>query len=312
MRRLLSAVLLAAVCHTLYSQRVCIAFYNVENLYDTLPALFYDDSEYTPQGARRWGAERYGTKIRNIASVVDDMAADIVGLAEVESETALRELVMALETDYNYIHMTSGDRRGMDAALLYKGDKFFPDNTRLAGSGGGREFLCVSGELLGERIELVVCHMASNLNSYDFRAGKMTALRRLLESMLENDPAANIIVMGDMNAMPGERVVKNTLGRMDSPYDFMYNPFWGQYMAGKGTYWYRGKWYMYDWMLVGSSLARGSGIRAEDGGIFVKEYMTEAYGTAHLQARKPSRTFYGREYVGGYSDHLPVYLYIVK
>lgn len=298
--------------HVSVGQKTSIAFWNVENLYDTIPSLFYDDSEYTPQGARGWGAERYGAKIGNLARVLDDMAADVVGLVEVESETAIRDLVMALRTDYNYIHRTSGDRRGMDAVLLYKGDKFFPDSVWLANAGGGREFLCVAGELSGERVELVVCHMASNLNSYAFRESKMRALRQLLETMLEDDPAANIIVMGDMNAVPAERVVRKTLGRMSSPYDFMFNPLWEQYRAGKGTYNYRKRWYLYDWVLVSPSLARGSGIRAQDGGIFVKEYMTEISATVPSAARKPMRTFYGREYVGGYSDHLPVFLYIVK
>ena len=37
---------------------VGIAFYDVDRLYDTLPALFYDDEEYTPRGRLRWTAER--------------------------------------------------------------------------------------------------------------------------------------------------------------------------------------------------------------------------------------------------------------
>lgn len=294
------------------AQTTSIAFWNVENLYDTVPSPFYDDSDYTPDGLRRWGAERYGRKIANLARVIDEMSADIVGLAEVESEAAVRDLVAALETDYNYIHRTSGDSRGMDVVLLYKGDRFFPESVRLAESGGRREFLHVTGELSGETIEIVVCHMASNLNDYGSRLSGMRRFRGLLERLLEDDPAARIVVMGDMNAAPGEKVVRQTLGRMQSPYDFMYCPHWERYMAGQGTYSYRGHWYMYDWMLVSPSLARGSGMRAAEAGIFVREYMTEPSNTNPSPPRKPLRTFYGGEYPGGYSDHLPVWLFIVK
>lgn len=310
MRRVLTILFLLAVCEPLCAQRVSLAFWNVENLYDTIPSAFYDDSEYTPQGMRKWDTERYGTKIRNIARVLDEMSADLVGLAEVESEAAVRDLVTALGTDYNYIHRTSGDSRGIDVAMLYKGDKFFPESVRLVPSGIRREFLHVRGELLGRTVHVVVCHMASNMNDYNLRLKCMSRLRELLESLLEDDSAANIVVMGDMNAVPGEKVVKKTLGRMRSPYDFMYCPHWEQYKAGKGTYWYRDHWYQYDWMLVSPSLARGSGMRADGAGIFVKEYMTEPSGSMPSSPRKPRRTFYGREYLGGYSDHLPVYMYI--
>ncbi len=291
---------------------VSVAFWNVENFYDTIPSLFHDDSEYTPFGVRKWNTERYTMKVRNLARVVDDMAADIVGIAEVESETAVRDLVMALKTDYNYIHRSSSDSRGMDVALLYKGDKFFPAEVRLVKSGIWRELLHVSGELMGERVEVIVCHMASNMNAYTSRLQCMTALRKYLERLLEDDPAAKIIVMGDMNAAPGEKVVRKTLGTVKSPYDFIYCPQWEEYRAGKGTYSYRGRWYMYDWILVSPALARGSGMKAAEAGIFVKEYMTETSGNAPSSARKPLRTFYGGEYLAGYSDHFPAYLFIVK
>lgn len=297
-------------------QRVSVAFWNVENLYDTIPSLFYDDSDYTPGGSRKWGAERYGRKIENLARVIDEMSADVLGLAEVENEAVVRDLVTALGTDYNYIHRTSGDRRGMDVAMLYKGDRFFPDpgpgGVRLERSGTGREFLCVRGELMGERIEFVVCHMASNLNGYAHRRRGMESLRALLERLMEDDPAANVVVMGDMNAVPDERVVAATLGRLDSPFGFVCCPHWEAYRAGKGTYRYRDRWFLYDWMAVSPSLARGTGMKAADAGIFVREWMTQPASPGAAASKKPFRTFYGREYLGGYSDHFPAVLLIVK
>jgi endonuclease/exonuclease/phosphatase family metal-dependent hydrolase len=295
---------------------VSVAFWNVENLYDTIPSLFYDDQAYTPNGANKWGAERYGTKLKNLARVLDDMSADVVGLAEVESETAVRDLVMTLKTDYNYIHRTSGDSRGMDVVMLYKGDKFFPETIMQVGSGVRRKFLVVTGELLGEllgeRMTMVVCHLVSNLNAYNSRLQSSEALHQLLQKLLEDDPAANILVMGDMNATPGERVVRKTLGRVRSAYDFMYTPHWEHYKAGKGSYNYRNRWYLYDWMMVSPALARGRGMKVAEAGIFANEYMTIRSSTTPYSTRKPLRTFSAGDYTGGYSDHLPVYFYIEK
>jgi endonuclease/exonuclease/phosphatase family metal-dependent hydrolase len=314
----LRLVLLFSILHFSFfissAQRTSVAFWNVENLFDTIPSAFYDDAEFTPEGARKWNTERYDAKIKNLARVIDDMAADVVGLAEVENEAVLRDLVMAVKTDYNYIHRTSGDSRGIDVALLYKGDKFFPDpgGVRLVRAGTFREFLHVEGELSGERIHFVVCHMASNLNRNYSRVQHMGHLRRLLESLLSADPAANVVVMGDMNAVPGERLVRKIMGGVSSQWDFVSTPHWKHYRAGRGSYSYRGKWYLYDWMMVSPSLAREAGMKVTDAGIFAKEYLTEPAGTEPAAPRKPLRTFYGGQYLGGYSDHFPVWMVIGK
>jgi endonuclease/exonuclease/phosphatase family metal-dependent hydrolase len=313
---LLSLIFLLSTFHFQLSTAQTVAFWNVENLFDTIPSAFYDDAEYTPRGARKWSGERYDTKIRNLARVIDDMSADVVGLAEVENEAVVRDLIMALSTDYNYIHRTSGDSRGIDVAMLYKGDKFFPDldpssdGVRLLRSGTGREFLQVSGELSGERINFIVCHLASNLNSREYRHRNMEALREVLEARLAADPAANIIVMGDMNAVPGERLVRKVLGKVGSPWNFVCTPHWGHYSDGKGSYNYRGRWYLYDWMAVSPAIALSGGMRITGAGIFAREYMTEPTTPDVHSPRKPLRTFYGAQYLGGYSDHFPVWIVI--
>ena len=99
------------------AQSPAMMFYNVESLYDTVPALFHDD-DYTPEGRYRWDSECYAAKLQSLASVIDAVSADLVALAEVENEAVVRDLVMTLGTDYNYIHRTSNDSRGIDLALL--------------------------------------------------------------------------------------------------------------------------------------------------------------------------------------------------
>ena len=67
-------------------RKVSAAFYNVENLFDTISSPFRNDSDFTPSGRYRWDAERYRTKLSRIARTIDDAGFDIVALAEVESE----------------------------------------------------------------------------------------------------------------------------------------------------------------------------------------------------------------------------------
>ncbi len=272
------------------AQEASIVFWNVENLYDTVPSPFYDDREFT-------STERYNTKITNLARVLDELAADVVGLAEVENEEVVRGLVEKLGTDYNYIHRTSNDSRGIDQVLLYKGDKFFPEHIQLIQSGTRREFLHVEGELMEERVHFIVCHLSSNLNSPKYRENNLRALRKTLEGLLSEDPAARIVVMGDMNATPNDKLVRKTLGSVESPYDFVHTPHWADYDAGRGSYNFRGRWYLYDWMLVSPAIARTGQLRA---GVYAKEYLTEP---APQGGRRPIRNF---------SDHFPVYIVISK
>lgn len=279
------------------AQRAGIVFWNVENFYDTIPSPFYDDRAYTPEGANRWNTERYTVKTEGLARVLDELSADVAGLAEVENETVVRDLVRTMKVPYNYIHTTSGDSRGMDLALLYKGDRFFPDEggAELLRSGTGREFLHVRGELSGKPIHLIVCHLASNLNSARFRERNMAALRMALLKLLADDPAARIVVMGDMNAVPGEAMVRENL--TEPLGSDMRIPHYEDYASGRGSYNYRSRWYLYDWMMTSRNVKVG------DAGIYVKRYMIDESG-------RPRRTFRNGDWSGGPSDHLPVYITI--
>jgi hypothetical protein len=241
--------------------------------------------------------------------------------------------VRALKTDSHYIHRTSGDSRGIDLALLYKGDKFFPaepespnspntPNTsaaRLIPSGTGREFLHIRGELLGEPTEIIVCHLASNLNTAKHRRQNMVALRSTLEAILGANPAANVVTMGDMNATPADPAIRKTLGPVASPWDFVYSPHAERQRQRQGTYNYRGRWYLYDWMTASPAISRGGGaLTIAAAGIHARDWMTEpapgaaTRATAGAAPPTPRRTFRSGEYRAGYSDHFPVWMVVAK
>lgn len=129
-----------------------IAFCDVDRLYDTLPALFYDDSDYTPEGRLKWNSARYERKVRQTAALIDSMGLDIVALWGVENEQVVRDIAQACRGDYAYIHRTLNSLDGMDFALLYYGDRFYPGRVET-----GRRYLRIEGELDGEELSLILC-----------------------------------------------------------------------------------------------------------------------------------------------------------
>ena len=104
-----------------------VAYYDVDKLYDTQPSEFYNDSDYSPAGRMRWSEERYSAKINNIVQVVDSMAMPVVVLYGVENEQVVRDIVSRSSEDYAYLHSQSSARDGLDFAVLYFGDRFFPE-----------------------------------------------------------------------------------------------------------------------------------------------------------------------------------------
>lgn len=273
-----------------------VMFYNVESLCDTIPSLFYNDKDYTPDGALRWNSVRYQNKLNALASVIDSGAAEVVALAEVENENVVRDLVMTLGTDYNYIHRTSNDSRGMDLALLYKGDKFFPNEIRLVESGFGREFLYVKGKLCGERVDLVVCHLPSQLGRKENRLRALRRLATFVDKLHRADSAARIVVAGDFNDTPS----------LISKREIM--PTWSKPMLlnaerrGEGTIVYDGRWLMYDNFWIDPQAFPTAHAQ-----VYIRRYMLSDDGGA-----RPLRTFTSRAYTAGPSDHLPIILHLYK
>lgn len=117
------------------TQRFGVAFYNLENLFDTIPnnPLGRDD-EYTPAGKNQWGSKKYWNKINNLAYAISKMTDDktglgpaIIGVSEIENKSVLEDLVKAepiRKWMLQICHHDSPDRRGVDVGLLYN-PRFF-------------------------------------------------------------------------------------------------------------------------------------------------------------------------------------------
>ena len=127
------------------AQPACgVAFYDVDCLYDTLPSPFRNDLRYLPQGEMRWSSQRYRLKIERIAAVIDSLALPLVALYGVENEAVVRDLAAACTEDYVYEFRTTDSYNGLDNALLYHGDRFFPKRID-----AGHFWMEVAGELRG-------------------------------------------------------------------------------------------------------------------------------------------------------------------
>lgn len=197
-----------------------IAFYDLDGLYDTIPALFYDDSDHTPQGQLAWNTERYRRKISRTAAVIDSMALPLVALYGVENEAVVRDLSAACRGDYTYLHSTMNAFDGLDFALLYYGDLF-----RSTESEQLRDCLYIEGILRRDTVGLLL--------SRDPRMAE-----RFIAEHRSERPAVRLLVMGRIPSHAARRYgLTEPLRRAER--------------AGRGNVRYpNGSWYMRDRILA--------------------------------------------------------------
>lgn len=217
---------------------VGVAYYDVDHLYDTLPALFYDDADYTPEGRLGWDAVRYGRKIRAVATTIDSMSMDLVGLWGVENEAVVRDLAAASAEDYVYLHRTLNSLDGMDFALLYRGDRFFPHYDE-----AGRRYLYVEGTLRRDTVGILLCSDAHTA-------------QWLVGTLREERPAARIIALGRLAGLDAA-----ALGLHDATARAA--------RAGRGNLRAREGWRMRDRILADTAFA------VLRGDVFVRRPMTD-------------------------------------
>lgn len=152
---------LLAALQSLHAQRtnpLGIAYYNVDKLYDTIPSPFYNDQAYTPKGDMHWDSERYRHKINNIVQVIDSISMPLVALYGIENKQVVEDIVRHSKNDYAYIHKSSNSHNGLDFALLYYGDMFFPrEVTPWQGA------LCIEGEVGEMPLTIIISHGCKSL-----------------------------------------------------------------------------------------------------------------------------------------------------
>lgn len=303
-----------------------VAFYNVENLFDTINSPTTADEDMLPLADRQWTTEKYKAKLKNISNAIAGIATQhdyptLMALAEVENRTVLEDLVTEpalVPATYAICHYDSPDERGIDVALLYRPDKFHLQGSKAIPANTGnptRDILTVWGTLDNEPIFTAIVHWPSRIGGVKFTEPQRIAcaeqLHAIVDSVQHHNPATKILIMGDMNdnpsnksiakALRAERKTKN-LARAD-----LYTPF-GNTKRGSSVY--DNKWNHYDNIILSGNMLRGTGLRLcttnkNAGQIFSLPDMLDKRGY-------PLPTYRGTEYMGGTSDHLPIYIIISK
>ena len=308
-------------------QSMTVMFCNAENLFDPEDDPLKDDDAYTPDGDYRWTRSRYWDKLDAISKVIvaadEEQAPALVGLSEVENETALTDLTARAalrEVGYRFVMTDSPDRRGIDVALLYRrnyfkliGQESLRVNLKPYGGSATRDILHVTGMLENlDTLDVYVCHWPSRYNGTEqtepFRMCAARVVRASVDSIFKVRRKPYVIIMGDFNEGPDDPAVRDGLkthsyasGRNleDRELVTVMDPM------DDGSYKYQGIWDKYDQFIVSASLLNGLGCtEMTDADILRLPFLLsddDAYGGV-----KPFRTYNGRRYQGGYSDHLPV------
>lgn len=311
-----------------------IAFYNTENLFDTIDNKNVIDEEFLPDGKMKWTKERYTKKLAQLSKVILEIGSgtgpEIIGLCEVENKGVLVDLTQKTplkKQKYQIVHYDSPDGRGIDVALLYKKSAFRvleskpfqvpqPSDTLPP----TRNILYVKG-IMGksDTLCIFVNHWPSRRGGSEESAPrrKMAAerLKQLTDSVAKAVPGAQIIAMGDFNDEPTDASVQTVAHDVnDSLSAGLRNMLSTLDAKGEGTHYYKKEKNTFDQVLVSGNLftKRGYYVTTASGHIFKPEWiMGENYKG---DPPAPLRTYAGSRYIGGYSDHLPVYidLYFAK
>lgn len=310
-----------------------VAFYNLENLFDTIANNPYGrDLEFTPGGSNKWDSRKYWAKIKNLSYAISHLKTDytpqgpaVIGVSEIENITVLQDLVNAEAIkDWNLqvIHHDSPDRRGVDVGLLYNPRFFKPIHTTNHVLDIGyptRDQMCVVGLLGGCRTAVIVNHWPSRRGgekeSSPNREAAAALTRHICDSLYRVDPNMGVIIMGDLNDDPSNKSVAEVIGAVKDKNKCKeggyFNPFWKKLDEGIGSYIYRGGWDLFDQIIVNYNLVKGkNGLEYKNCKVWNDlPFLFQQNGQ---YKGYPLRTFASGVWANGYSDHLPTEIFLVK
>jgi predicted extracellular nuclease len=297
-------------------------FYNLENLFDTLDAAGVQDEEFLPNAEKSWDSRKYRIKVANMAKAIRSIggwqAPELVGVVEVENRKVLLDLIdhPALKSAYyEIVHYDSDDPRGIDAALLYNPELFKviyakPIKMRLENV-RTRNILYV--KLIAAKkdtLHVFVNHWPSRRGGKEQSEAKRVKaadiLRGVIDSILENNPAANILAMGDFNDAPTDKSLIVLAGEGNNK---ALNNLMATLPKTQGSHKYSGNWDYLDQLLVSQALI------ANNAGLVLKHQKAFVFNVDFLVENDdrygdfvPFRTWKGPVFIAGFSDHLPVFV----
>ena len=312
-----------------------VVFYNTENFFDMRDDPNKRDDEFTPSGDKHWDQWKYREKTSNLAKVITAVggweAPEIVAFCELENADVLQTLIfekLLIDKKYKIVHYESPDRRGIDVGLIYRTDKInivhsepiaihFPwsENNKT------RDILYTTfTSNIADTIHFFVNHWPSRwggqLESEPGRKFVASVLKSKVDSIQHALPNAKILIVGDFNDTPVNESLtlvleakKDTTSTNSTDLiNLMY-----AYEGITGTHKYQGQWGVLDQIIVSKSFFishHGWTIKDGKGRIFNAPFLLEPDEKYH--GNTVSRTYQGMKYIGGYSDHLPIYIDLLK
>ena len=306
-----------------------ISFYNVENLFDTINDPNTYDDEFTPSGFKKWNEKRYEKKLDDLSWVLSNINNNLptlIGLCEVENRNVVEDLSrnnLLIKGKYKVIHEESPDTRGIDVALMYRSDLFkyyshisVPVIVPEAPDAKLRNILYVKGAFAkSDTFHIFINHWKSRRGGREETEFKRLATAKILKAKIDKifkaDNKANIIIMGDFNDEPQNislnKILNATDKKEDANFDELYNIMYERAVKGEGTNSRDYKWYMLDNLIVSRSLTDEKDFFVEKNTGYVFKPQKILYYNAKANFHVPNKTYGGKNYYSGYSDHLPVY-----
>ncbi len=311
--------------------------YNVENLFDCRHDSLKNDYEFMPDAIRHWTYSKYKKKLDNIARVITAVGRwsppALVALCEVENDSVMRDLTqrsILREGGYQYAMTNSPDQRGIDVALLYQRGVFKLLSTQSIRIMPGRhkefhptrDILHVCGLLPDkDSLDVVVCHLPSRSGgekqSEPYRIIVAGVLKNIVDSIMQIRVTPRILIMGDFNDYPNNKSIRQVLGakapshNMNEVQSKQLYHLLAQKAADDdefGSYKFQGEWGLLDHIIVsGSLLNKDSSFHTDPSKADVFHDSFILTDDERNGGKQPFRTYQGMKYIGGYSDHLPVW-----
>ena len=323
-------VIFALLVSFLYGDKTLkIATYNVENLFD-LQRSGHEYKEYIPYTKSNWNDKTYKVKLKNIAKVIKDINADIIGLQEIESLQALKDLRYTLKREglyYQYYKIANLKATTIKVAILSKIPFVYTHEIAVTSSYRYRNILEAKFKIDNEDLYVLVNHWKSKAGPESMRIVSAKKLRKRVHELGKNK---NIIALGDFNSdyeeyklfkrkrklndTDGVTGINHILGTIKyqtdaqnveiEPYDF-YNLWYDTEKEKRYSYIYRGKKEAMDSILVTAALLDKKGIDYKPHSItaFKRAYLFKGKQIYRWQT---TRSRLRRHKGKGYSDHLPV------
>jgi len=306
-----------------------IAFYNLENLFDTFDDKHTRDNDFLPSSEKHWTQKRYNNKLKKLGYTISKIGTKIsgnspaiIGLAEVENRLVVVDLITSKglkDTSYDIVHYDSPDERGIDVALIYNTKYFTVEDSEvfslnlfdeLGQRDYTRDILLVKGVLNNEKIYVLVNHWPSRREGVDVSEKKRLIasdkVAEIIDLIKQKDKNPKIIIMGDFNDNPTNKSIKQLVNMYN-----LYNPMEALLTHFKGSLNFKHQWNLFDQILFSTNFFEYNPEKHS----FSKAHIFDSEFLKQFKRKykgNPFRTFVGKKYKGGYSDHFPVYIHLKK